>query len=290
MICDWYQATISDNYQNVMGYISNNLNGKWKAATSGQMGYENRLWFNDNFDITVATLLFGSKNPNQQNPHLYSSAQNAQDVMNLLRLVYPNDHVVTRIDVAEDMNEDGLFDELQGRLMAIANKERLKTSVAGDWLTQNAPDGRTMYLGSPKSSMRVRLYEKGKQLANEMYISKGFQPPSDFPINWVRLEAQCRPQKQQRISAATAELTDIWGFSKWTQTVADDVLKLSVPRVKADVWHKSNDEQVFEWVARQYGNFFVRQFEKYGSWSDVGTEIGKYVEAYIQARNNAAKG
>lgn len=284
MICDWYQATISDDYQSVMGYIGNNLKGKWKSAPSGQLGYENRFWFNDDFDVTVATILFGSKNCNQQNPHVYSTAEKAQDLMNLLRLVYPNDHVVTRIDVAEDMNEEGLFDELRGRLMSIASKERLKTSVAGDWLTDNALDGRTMYLGSPKSSMRVRLYEKGKQLANELFISRGFQPPKDFPIHWVRLEAQCRPKNQQRILAATAELTDIWGYAKWTQTVADDVLSLSVPRVRADIWKKSHDEQVFEWVARQYGNFLVRQFEKFGSWGNVGFEIGKHVDAYMKAK------
>lgn len=285
MVCDWYQATIPDYYQNLVMHLENNFSGKWKIAETGQMGYKNRWWFNDENDITVATILFGSANAKQQKPHIYSTSDNAKIVRDLLRSAYPI-HEVTRIDVAEDMNRDGLFDELQVRLLKIAHQERLKTSVAGDWLSDGALGGRTMYLGSPKSSMRVRLYEKGKQLANDLYISRGFQPPDDFPMNWVRLEAQCRPKREQRFLAAKADLADIWGFSGWTRVVADDVLSLSVPRVKADVWRKSDDVQVWEWVSRQYGNFFMKNFNSLGSWENVGLKLGFYVDKYMNSKLN----
>ena len=103
--------------------------------------------------------------------------------------------------------------------------------------------------------------------ASRLQISfheNGYGIPEDFPLDWVRLELQLRPRKQQKIQAATEELVNLWGYSNWTREVADDVFSLDVPRVKADEWKQTDDERVMMWVAKQYGNFFTRMLDKKG--------------------------
>ena len=53
-------------------------------------------------------------------------------------------------------------------LLEHGKRNRVKVSTVGDWLTDDAIDGRTLYLGSPTSAATIRLYEKGKQIANQL--------------------------------------------------------------------------------------------------------------------------
>ena len=175
------------------------------------------------------------------------------------------------------MTGSGLFEKLTDSLIEHGRRNRVKVSTVGDWLTDKSLDGRTLYLGAPTSSASIRLYEKGKQIANQIFTKNGYVVPEDFPLDWVRLELQLRPKKQQKIKAASDDLANFWGYANWTKEVADDVFSLDVPRVKADEWKQTDDERVMMWLAKQYGNFFSRLLDKKGSWASVGEEIGRYV-------------
>ena len=76
------------------------------------------------------------------------SGDNAIYFRDLFVMMWPN-HAVTRIDVAEDMHEHGLFEKLTDSLVEHGRRNRVKVSTVGDWLTDDAIDGRTLYLGSP---------------------------------------------------------------------------------------------------------------------------------------------
>ena len=82
------------------------------------------------------------------------------------------EHSVSRIDVAEDMQEVGLFEKLTDSLLEHGKRNRVKVSTVGDWLTDDAIDGRTLYLGSPTSAATIRLYEKGKQICKSAFYEK----------------------------------------------------------------------------------------------------------------------
>lgn len=275
MKCDWYSATIPDDPQTIISYMENNIGGTLKKLKSGLYGYSDRWVLDDDKGNANVTILAGGNNG--ANPNVFASGDNAIYFRELVREVWP-EHSVTRIDVAEDMQGVGLFEELTDILLEHKDRNRVNISVVGDWLTDKSANGRTLYLGSPKSSASIRLYEKGKQIANQMFTKNGYGIPEGFPIDWVRLELQLRPKKQQKLKAASDDLVNFWGYSNWTKEVADEVFSLNVPRVKADEWKQTDDDRVMMWLARQYGNFLTRLLDKKGSWASVGEELGKYVK------------
>lgn len=278
MQCDWYAATIPDNILNVQGFLMNNLGGTLKLGRSGLNGYRSRAFLEDEESkTTLATILWGGNNG--ANPHIFSTSDNAPDFMNLVRNTW-SAHVVTRVDVAEDMDGGaGLFSDLTGRLVKFAEARRLSVSTVGDWLTADAKEGRTLYIGSKSSAAQIRLYEKGKQLAKDFWTTKGLCVPDGFPLDWVRMELQLRPQKGQRESAASASLEELWGYTAWTKAAADEFLSIDVPRVQGNVWKKSADERLLQWIAHQYGSLFRRRFDALGSdWAAVGEELSQYIE------------
>lgn len=275
MRCDWYAATIPDTPENVIGFLQNNIGGELKRLKTGLNGYSTRWTLDDEKGNPNAIILAGGNNG--ANPHAFAGSEKAVYFRELVREVWP-EHSVTRVDVAEDMYSDGLFEEFTGRLLEHGKRNRVKVSTVGDWLTDSSPDGRTLYLGSPTSSASIRLYEKGKQMANLLFTRNNWGIPDDFPINWVRLELQLRPQKQQKQQAAKEELENFWGYAGWTREVADDLLSVDVPRVEVNNWKQSDDEKAMLWMARQYGNLLTRRLEALGDWCSVGREIGQYIE------------
>lgn len=287
MRCDWYQATINDNIQNVIGILSNNLGGNLKIAQSGMMGYQKRAFLDDENGSTLSTILWDGRTESQQLPHAFATSENAPDFMNLVRDSWRDSHRVTRIDVCEDLQGSGLFEDMSAKLQEIAKSKRVKTSVAGDWLTPDSPDGRTLYVGSPSSPCRVRLYEKGKEIAKKAFHSRGWGTPEGFPIDWVRLELQCRPSKGvQREVSASLPLEEFWGFSAFSLEVADKLAGMNVPRVKPTKYTKNADDAVLDFMVKQYGNVLMRKFKSTGSWEAVGAFLG---EIYQGQRKFAAK-
>lgn len=282
MFCDWYAATIPDSYQNVIGFISNNIGGNYKQMSKGVNGYDCRAVFDDENGNPNATILWGGNNG--ANPHAFASSDKAIDFRNLVREVWP-EHSVTRIDVAEDFKEQGFFDECTARLLELAKKNRVKVSTVGDWLTDKSLDGRTLYVGSPTSSAYIRLYEKGKQIAHQAFTKNGLGIPDGMDLlDVVRLELQIRPKKSHKALAAKSSLEEMWGYSPWTQEVADELLNLSVPRVDLTEWKKSDDEQALKWLAKQYGGTLNRLADRYGSRQAVFDELWKAIDELDEDR------
>lgn len=286
VICDWYQATISDNLEVVTEILHKNMGGLFKNANRGMNGYENKVYLQDELGNKSVTILYGSKNKLQQLPHIFATGDSAIKLREICHEYWKGKHAVTRIDVAHDVRGVTAFDDMTFTLMDyVENKnKRVKSRVVGDWLSEGAKDGRTLYLGSPTSSISVRLYEKGKQLANERWISRGFEPPDSFPLDWVRFEVQCRPKGNQRIKAGMDSLEAIWGYSAWTKVVAQEIMNLKVDRVSVEkILKVSNDEDVMRWVVKQYGKLFVRRFRCLNSWESVGLELQRYISEYINS-------
>ena len=103
------------------------------------------------------------------------------------------------MDSCADFDEPGAFERLLGPCTEVKKAHRLKGSKAGDW--EDFPeDGRTMYIGSPKSVTMARLYEKGKQ-PEYRHLNRE---------NWARLEIKSGQQKGKS-GLFNVSPVDAWG-------------------------------------------------------------------------------
>ena len=102
------------------------------------------------------------------------------------------EHRVTRVDACADFDAPGAFEALLGPSIEVKKERRIMGGKAGDW--DDFPEkGRTQYIGSSSSPVRMRLYEKGLQ---PEYAH--LQRP-----NWARIEVQVRPAKEAKEAFAS---------------------------------------------------------------------------------------
>lgn len=268
---DWYQATIQAHPVEI-AEVLRSAYGAEVHRTRGMHGYT------QGFDIvtangTAAKILAGGIN---QHPNAWASGEDTDTFVDVVRGTWPDDHTVSRMDAAEDFTGAGSWDKLNSTCLDVADSLKLKVSQAGDY--HRLEDGRTLYVGSRKSPVFLRLYEKGKQLRAK--VTHGAE---DISADWCRLEAQIRPQKLSKKAAAYSTPEQAWGFSAWTQTLANRILDLDVPRVQMHVWREPDDQRAFDFMIRQYGPMLNRLCQDLGDWKVVGMQIGDA----ISRRNNA---
>jgi phage replication initiation protein len=91
---------------------------------------------------------------------------------------------ITRVDLAHDDHDGKTFTiekmadwYKQGRFNCGGRQP--SHSLAGDWLIDGSPSGRTLYIGKRENGKMLRIYEKGKQLG-------------DASSPWVRIELEFR--------------------------------------------------------------------------------------------------
>jgi DNA relaxase NicK len=72
------------------------------------------------------------------------------------------EHQCSRKDAALDFTDECAFEVVCKVALKLAEEYGSKTSCRGDWLTPGAPEGRTLYIGSMKSPLFVRIYEHSK--------------------------------------------------------------------------------------------------------------------------------
>lgn len=271
---DWYQATINDHPQHVLHGLQEAFNGSQIEPCKPLNGYLHGHQL-VRADGVVARVMSGGGNGH---PNAWASGEHTETFQQCVRRQWGSGrHYVTRFDAAEDFEQPGAFDRLQLAALSIADRLRLKVNHAGDW--HRAVDGRTIYIGSKKSDVFVRLYEKGKQL--RAVVSKGAE---DISADWVRLEAQVRPQKDARLVAASCTPEEAWGFSSWTRTLCAEVLAMDVPRVNMHVWRESDDDRAFNFMVMQYGAMLRRLKGDLGDWACVGLQIGDAIEEAAKSR------
>ena len=177
------------------------------------------------------------------------------------------EHRVTRVDSCADFDTPTAFDELLGHCLEVKKSHRLKGSKLGDW--EDFPeDGRTMYLGSPSSVSRVRLYEKGKQ---PEYRHLGRD-------HWTRIEVQVRPAKEAKAAYAEATPEQVWGASGWTRELAARVLQQHVdPHPAGTTYRLTERDRALAWMCRQYGAHLVELAQDLGGWECVGLTLSEII-------------
>lgn len=244
------------------------------AGAKPMHGYESARVFLDDAGRPVAHLLFGGSNGH---PHAWASGRLTEPFADLVRSVWPADHHVTRFDSAVDfLDRDGEWQKAHDIAVGLAERRRLRLSTAGDWVRERSIDdaGRTLYVGSMKSPVFVRLYEKGKH-------ARSTATPDELQHidpAWCRLEVQVRPQREARRRAATASPADVWGFSSWTGALASEFAGIAAERVVMHEHRDADVERSLSWMLGQYRRVLSALRFDLGSWEAVGDYLGRRLE------------
>lgn len=262
---DAYSATIQSDGATVVATLAERLGATALGTGKGLHGYTDCVELRTDLGVAARVLVGGSNSW----PHAFVQGEATSDFVTAVRGAYPDRHWVTRADSAEDFDAGDAWDLLLAQCLAMAEERGLRIDQQGDWI--NEQYGRTLYVGSRKSPVFTRLYEKGKQQR-----SQAPNPSAAAAISpdWVRLEMQVRPEKAARYRAATASPEDLWGYSPWGQALAERCFGLSVPRVQMHAWREGDDRRAIEWMVRQYGPHLERLQERLGSWEDLGRYLG----------------
>ena len=269
---DWYSGTVRDDSvgADIGARLVDGLASNLSATVTLDMpryGYGEHAVLRRGGDV-VGHVMHGGRQPW---PTAWASGDATDAFVPALRDGWA--HQVTRADSAQDFLAPGAWDELYPLLLGLADERRLSVSQAGDW--HRGRDGRTLYIGSRKSSVFLRLYEKGLEQR-----AKAPSPELAAKVdpNWCRVELETRPEKDARSVVARMSPDQVWGLTAWSQEVRRRLDGVEVPRVVMRGWRQSDDDRALAFMLRQYGPMLVRQRASAGSWAALGDLLGSHLE------------
>lgn len=259
---DWYQTTVRTGNPQESGLVDAILRAypfTDYAPCTGQNGYS----FGGQFvrgSSVVCRLSWGG----QPGVNVTATSDNApalSEALKDLRIA----HSPTRIDTAIDWEEEGLFDSLAGGLIGFAQGRRLAIMQVGDWVRG---EGRTLYIGSKDSAVRLVLYEKG------------YEQGCTHRPDWVRLEARIRPKGDARALAMTFDPMDVFACGWLTDAL--DAIKFEhglSKRAIGTIWRKSDTERARAALLKQYGAILSAWAVDSGGWSELGEVLGESLQS-----------
>lgn len=232
---DWYQASIHAPEDNIIEAIIEHY-GASMVSVRGIPQYDQSIGFCiPCYEEPVCELSFGGNQGAV--PHVKATGHFAPSLATLIRRHWPA-HSVSRVDSAYDFVGAGLYDQLRPILDGFHHSHGIFRNEMG--FPEN---GRTYYLGSPKSPVRLRCYEKDKERQ-----AKGLP----FTDGHLRLELQVRPLTREKTKFAALDAAEIWGAAKWSRLVVNKVLAQSPEPIKREPTMSKSSEQILADVFSQY--------------------------------------
>lgn len=254
---DWYQATIDRDGLDVTDHLQAVLGCSAHLEAKGQLGYSHQVRLARG-DRPMAVVFAGG----QSGTMVRSSGAEAHEVGGVLRAIFP-DHRVSRVDVAIDFDGgSAAWDAAAAVLEDLALSSNIDASLIRDPVRDR---GRTLYLGSPKSEVRGRLYEKGLKDAPETHPG------------WVRWETQVRPQhKAQKALTATLTPRQAAGYARWSREALMALFGLHSSPLPPRPERLGDDARALATLVDQYGQVLARQAASKG-WDQLWPELQRMI-------------
>ncbi|RYF06081.1 MAG: hypothetical protein EOO77_27435 [Oxalobacteraceae bacterium] len=260
---DWYSASVPEtDPDHVINYLAQmHPEGDLRTGRP-RLGYTGVTSIHDGEGDRWADVLHGGPN----GIAIVGTGDAAPAVAQAVRDAWPV-HMVSRADVACDMQGGGLMDQLSTVAVRIAMAHRLSGNRIGGFYPG---DGTTITLGSRTSQTYGRLYEKGK----EQYArTKDKKWLAHFDL--VRLELEVKPQKQNRLACSAYSPEQLWGMSRWSRDIAQTILDHPAAKVGVSLYKVSEDEIAMRHMMRQWSKLLGRMKDKNGSWAETGIRLGE---------------
>lgn len=255
---DWMQQTLREDPKDLFDVLAGTLGAELEPGR-GQNGYH-RAMSVIRAGETLARVNYGG--PNGW-PNVVTTGAATDVVEPVLRAAWEGQEV-TRMDTAQDFDSDGGYDRVRAVMIELAEGSRLGTTEIES--TKLGVRSRTLYLGSPSSRVRVRLYEKGRF---EQQMGH-----ADASSTWYRLEAQIRPTGTARVVARYLDATEAWGFSRWSRELASSVIGVEVDQVTMQLRRDPDYARALHFLERQYASTLRKAVAVEGSWEAVGRKLG----------------
>ena len=179
-------------------------------------------------------------------------------------MLYP-DHRPTRIHVAIDRKAPGLYERMEQVCMRLSDKFNLDCRQI---INRDPDKGRTVYLGSPKSTVQVRCYEKGKKYLQETKDTSWLH----FR-DWGRAELDFKVPKAFRSDAATLVPDAFWGITAWCRELMQEVAGMNAEPVRVRPPRIHSEERARRYLVEQYGNTIRRWVQELGSEEAAAAEL-----------------
>ncbi|MGE6426216.1 replication initiation factor domain-containing protein [Bacillus altitudinis] len=165
---------------------------------------------------------------------------------------------LSRADAALDRSMPGLWDRLHRMAVTLSRAN----SKIGSVRTIQSDTGRTFYLGSPKSTVSLRVYEKDRER-----LAAGKISPDECDDDLVRIEWTFRPQSRAKVGAGRLSPGELVRSSVWARDFMSRAAKImeetegmaKPKRVQIEREARvSSLEESARHGAAQYGGVFAR--------------------------------
>ena len=200
--------------------------------------------------------------------NIRASGHHSVEIERILRSYFSTSGDVywaTRIDVCEDISREGYFDTITRLAIEFAKRKGKKISYQGDWARGIE---RTLYIGSRKSEIMLRIYEKGQQL--------GLDP------HHVRYEVEIKPnsknkeRRKELVSMHPGQLLFLGVSGKFLNYIGWDHME---PYLLESLYKESDDVRARKALVKQYGNIISRWAEDLGGYPELSRVLEMEVEA-----------
>lgn len=260
---DWYQTTLFADTVHIdpepqISVLAQELGSVVRDDARGMHGFSTTTILRGVEGEVLARIFHGG----QAWASVQGSGAVSGRVAEVTRQHWPRQRV-SRVDSAMDWAGEDAWETLKGCALALADQKNLKVSYEGDW--HRGEEGRTFYVGSRKSSVFMRCYEKG--------IKEG----SEYDQTWVRTELVVRPKKDAARKAVFMEPGEFWGMSVWGREMFQRLMSTDVDRVVMRPAMAGDDSRALDVLCAQYGNVLTRKRNQLGS----DKKLGRYLMAKI---------
>ncbi len=271
---DWYQATFHDSNHELMlplihsFYLSQNPAIFLDFNTPQYIpGFQNSVALMESKTETVCLFAWDKKN---NRVHIKATGANARALDDYLRKYSPH---VSRIDLAIDVTGVQMFDRIYRPAARFISANKINYKQVGKWATNQE---RTLYVGSSKSRVQVRIYEKGHE-----QIAKGNLKADP---DWVRVEVQIRPGSKEKAIIGQMSPLDIISSAGWA---SDFISAIGIAEIHKKQSFRAPKKTITDtmkkriWFARNYGQFLSDWVDDAGSLEACFSEM---VDLYDQKK------